>query len=234
MELTPDSTVFWQGPGFSINATLVSSWIVMAILVIGSWLVTRQLRSEGKIPFWQSALEVIVLTIRDSIAEVNQRDAVRFIPLVGTLFLFISLSNLLELVPNFHPPTGSLSTTAALAVCVFFAVPVVGISTVGLGGYLKEYFQPSPIMFPFHVIGEISRTIALAIRLFGNIMSGSLLLAVLLTIAPLFFPILVQRLARLLGQIQAYIWAILTTVYLSSAAQAHEEKQTQEKGPQHG
>jgi F-type H+-transporting ATPase subunit a len=128
-------------------------------------------------------------------------------------------------VPGYHPPTGSLSTTTALAACVFFAVPFYGIAQKGLVGYFKHYLQPSVFMAPFHIMGELSRTLALAVRLFGNVMSGSLVVGILLSIVPLFVPVIMQVLELLIGQIQAYIFAVLTSVYIASALQVHHQKE---------
>jgi F-type H+-transporting ATPase subunit a len=137
-------------------------------------------------------------------------------------------------VPGYHPPTGSLSTTAALALCVFVAVPLFGITRQGFRGYLSQYLQPTPIMLPFNIIGELSRTLALAIRLFGNIMSGTVIAAILLGIAPILFPVIMQMLGLLTGMVQAYIFAILAMVFIASAArvrhETEEKTQQQEKG----
>ena len=154
----------------------------------------------------------------------------RYFPLIGTLFLFILLSNLLTFIPGYVAPTSSLTTTSALAVMVFFAVPYYGISKQGLSEYLKEYFRPIFIFFPFHVMGEFSRTLALAVRLFGNIMSHEKVIAILLAVTPLFFPVVMQALGLLIGLIQAYIFAVLAMVYIASATQAHEEDGTQGRG----
>jgi len=149
-----------------------------------------------------------------------------------TLFLFISIANLLSIVPGYHPPTGSLSTTAALATCVFFAVPIYGISQRGILGYLKRYVQPTAIILPFRIVSELSRTLALAVRLFGNVMSGTMIGAVLLMIVPFFVPVLMQLLELLIGQIHAYIFAVLAAVYIASATQAYEEEEKKEKEKQ--
>jgi F-type H+-transporting ATPase subunit a len=146
-----------------------------------------------------------------------------YVPLIGTLFLFICLSNVLAIIPGYVPPTASLMTTAALALCVFVAVPYYGISRNGVFHYLKEYFQPNFIFFPFHVMGEISRTLALTVRLFGNIMSHEKVIGILLSVTPLLFPVIMQALGLLIGVIQAYIFAILSMVYIASAASAQEE-----------
>ncbi len=165
----------------------------------------------------------------------SQQKPERYLPFIGTLFLFIVTSNLLAVVPGFYAPTASLSTTAALAICVLVAVPVYGIAQQGFLGYLKLYVQPTPLMLPFNLIGELSRTLALAVRLFGNMMSGAKIGAILLAIAPLFFPILMHALGLLTGLIQAYIFAILALVYIASATQAHDgrarEQPAQEKKP---
>jgi len=223
MELSTDTHILWQGHGVTINTTLVSSWMVMLVLVLCSWLVTRRLVVTGPKPFWQNALEIVVCAIRDTIKEIWPEEPERFVPFVGTLFLYISSSSLLGIIPGFSAPIGSLSTTAALAACVFAAVPAYGISYRGLKGYLSSYFKPTPLMFPFHIIGEVSRTVALAVRLFGNMMSGLVLVGVLLVVAPLFFPVLVNALGLLVGQIQAYIFAVLATVYIAAAAQSHDQ-----------
>lgn len=223
ISLTPDQIVFWQWGFLAVNATILYTWLVMAFLLIGSWLITRRLSSGLTIPRWQNFLEVIIIGIRDQIREISRQNPIRFIPFVGTLFLFIAVSNLLSIVPGFVAPTGSLSTTAALSLCVFMAIPLYGIAQQGFAGYLKHYFQPTVFMFPFHLLGEISRTIALAVRLFGNVMSGTQVIAILLAIAPLFFPIVMHALELLIGLIQAYIFAVLAMVYIASAMRVHEQ-----------
>jgi F-type H+-transporting ATPase subunit a len=227
VELSPDATVYWQWGPVVLNATLVYTWVVMGVLVAGSWLVTRKLATEPEMSRWQNALETIVSYIRDQIRDIAQGDPSPYLPFIGTLFLFISLSNLLGIVPFFEPPTGSLSTTAALALCVFVAVPSYGIGQEGLRAYLKHYVEPTPLMAPFHIISEISRTLALAVRLFGNVMSGGLIVAILLSIVPFFLPVVLNALELLIGQIQAYIFAVLAMVYIASAISAHGEE-TQE------
>ncbi len=225
MEITPDSIVYWQAGPIKISATLVFTWLVMALMVLASWLVTRRLTTDTTLSRGQNLLESIVEGIQEQIRDVTEQDPDRFLPFIGTLFLFIATCNVLTIVPGFHPPTGSLSTTAALALCVFVAVPVYGIATHGFFKYLKSYLSPSPFMLPMNVLGELTRTVALAIRLFGNIMSGSMIGAILLAVAPLFFPILMDALGLLIGLIQAYIFSILSLVFIASATRAHEEQQ---------
>jgi F-type H+-transporting ATPase subunit a len=221
MEISPDTWVLWQSGSLKLNATILFTWLVMAILVIGSWLVTRKISGALTMSRGQNMLEVIVEGVMNQIREISQQDPRPYLPFIGTLFLFIVVSNVLAIVPGFQPPTGSLSTTAALALCVFLAVPVFGIRKQGVRGYLKQYVQPTPIMLPFNIIGELSRTLALAVRLFGNVMSGGLIAAILLAIVPLFFPIILQALGLLTGVIQAYIFAVLAMVYIASATRAH-------------
>jgi len=222
VEISPDLIVFFKIGGFNISATIVFTWIVMGLLIITAWLSTRRLNVEPPISRWQNLLEIIVTYIREQIREITLQQPDRYLPFLGTLFLFIAVSNLLAIVPGYSPPTGSLSTTAALAICVFLAVPVYGITQNGFIGYLRHYSQPTVFMIPFHIINELSRTLSMAVRLFGNIMSGSMILAILLSITPLFVPIVMEVLGMLIGLVQAYIFAVLATVYIASAARVHE------------
>jgi F-type H+-transporting ATPase subunit a len=228
MNLTPDQIVVWQWGAIALNATIVFTWVVMAVLVLFSWFVTRKLSASTRISRGQNLLEVLVLGICAQIREVSQQEPDPYLPFVGTLFIFIATSNLLSILPGYQPPTGSLSTTAALAICVFVAVPIFGINKQGWKGYLKQYLKPSPIVLPFNIIGEFSRVLALAVRLFGNVMSGTMIVAILLSITPLFFPIVMQAMGLLTGLIQAYIFAILAMVYIAAATQVQAEKQQTE------
>ena len=183
--------------------------------------------TDKQLPRWQNVLESTVLGMVGQIRDVTKKNPERLLPFLGTLFLFIALSNLLSVVPGFHPPTGSLSTTTALALCVFIAVPLFGVSQNGLRNYLRNYVRPTPFMLPFNLMGEFSRTLALAVRLFGNVMSGTMIAAILLLIAPLFFPVLMQLLGLLTGLVQAYIFAILAAVYIAAGLEAHIETDKQ-------
>jgi F-type H+-transporting ATPase subunit a len=224
MDITPDSIVYWQWGFVTINATIVFTWVVMAVLLLVSWLATRNLSSGPGMSRWQNLLETIISYMRDQIREITREDPAPYLPFIGTLFLFISIANLLDIVPWYEPPTGSLSTTSALALCVFFAVPIFGIARRGVASYLKHYIRPSPIMLPFTVMSEVSRTLALAVRLFGNVMSATLIVGILLTVVPLFLPVVMQALGLLLGQIHAYIFAVLAAVYIGSATKAWKER----------
>lgn len=217
MELTPDDTIVLVIGGFGINATIVNTWLIMALLTGVSLLITRKLRPDVPPSRWRTTLEVIVRGIEGQISEVTGGRDRRLLYFTGTLFLFIVTSNLLMVVPGFDPPTASLSTTAALALSVLIAVPMFGIRSRGIRGYLHTYLEPSVIMLPFNIISEFSRGISLAIRLYGNIMSGAVIAAILLGVAPFFFPVVMDMLGLLTGLIQAYIFAILATVYISSA-----------------
>lgn len=224
MQFNPDQILYWQHGFVRINATLVFSWLVAALLVIGSWLATRRLQPSVRPGRWQNFLESLISIIRGQIREVTKQDPDQHLPFVGTLFLFIAASNLLAVVPGFYPPTASLSTTTALAISVFVAVPFYGIRTVGWKNYLRQYLHPTPLMLPFNILGEFSRTLALAVRLYGNIMSGAVIGAVLLTLVPFFFPVVMQLLGLLTGFIQAYIFAVLALVYVASASVVAQEK----------
>ncbi len=223
MHITPDSIVYWQWGPISINATLVFTWVVMAILGEGVYAITRRLDESLKMAPGQNSLEIIVDLLMGQIREVTQQDSTRLLPFIGTLFVFIATCNTLAIVPGFQPPTGSLTTTAALALCVFVAVPFYGIADRGLVGYLKTYLEPSPLMLPFNVVGDITRTVALAIRLFGNIMSGTMMLATVMAVVPLIFPVFLSALGLLIGLIQAYIFSILALVFIASASQVQQE-----------
>jgi F-type H+-transporting ATPase subunit a len=228
--ISPDQVIFFRWGFITINATIVYTWLVMAILVAGSILITRRLSSEVRSTRWQNFLEVLVSGIRSEIYQMTGEGADAYVPFVGGLFVFIALSNVLVVIPGYVAPTSSLTTTAALAVSVFVAVPVYGISRQGVAEYLKEYFRPTFIFFPFHVMGEVSRTLALAVRLFGNIMSHEKIIAILLSVTPLLFPVVMQALGLLIGVIQAYIFSVLAMVYIASAVQAHEGKERVKKG----
>lgn len=221
MELT-----FWE--------LMVNTWFVMAVLVTASWLITRRLRREPPLSSWQHALETVVEVIDAQIADAAGERRHPYLAFVGTLFLFIAGGVILGLLPSiswgregfvfFYPPAAQPETAVALAICVFFAVPYYAIRRRGLRHWLSTYIQPSPLMLPFNLVGDVSRTISLAARLFGNMMSGAVIGALLLAIAPLFVPVIMQLFGLLTGVIQAYIFAILAVVYIASAVQIERER----------
>ncbi len=230
MEITPVHLVLFQWGFFHLNATIVYTWALMLLLVLAAWLGTRRIRADLPGGRWENVLEAIVLAIRGQVREISGQDgAAECIPFVGTLFLFIAVSNVLEVVPGWHPPTGSLSTTFALAVCVAVSVPIFGIRRSGLKGYLHHYLIPNILMAPFHLLSEFTRTVALAARLFGNIMSGSLLVGLLLSITPFFVPVTMQVLGLLIGLIQAYIFSILAMVYIAAALHRQPDDASEQK-----
>jgi len=224
MRLSPDGIIFWQHGFLKLNATIVFTWGLMFILSVCSKVITRKLSTDHKRSRWQNLLEIVVTGIEKQIEEVGLSDPKKYIGFIGTLFLFVAVASLCTVIPGFEPPTGSLSTTAALALCVFVAVPFFGIAEQGVGDYLKSYMKPTFIMLPFNIISEVSRTLALAVRLFGNMMSGAMIISILLTITPFIFPIIMTVLGLLTGMVQAYIFSILAAVYIAAATQVRKPK----------
>ncbi|HEV2692770.1 MAG TPA: F0F1 ATP synthase subunit A [Verrucomicrobiae bacterium] len=224
MRLSPDDMIFWQHGFIKLNGTIVFTWGLMLVLAAGSKLITRNLSTELNRSRWQNLLEIVVTGIGKQIEDVGLKQPEKYIGFLGTLFLFVAMAALGTIIPGYEPPTGSLSTTAALAACVFLAVPLFGIEEQGLWGYLKSYAEPTVIMLPFNIISELSRTLALAVRLFGNMMSGVMIIGILLTITPFIFPIIMTVLGLLTGMVQAYIFSILAAVYIAAAARATTPK----------
>jgi len=217
MHLSPDAVIFWQHGLVKLNATIVFTWAIMLVLAVGARLITRRLSAGLERSRWQALLEVVVTGIVKQIEDVGLSEPRRYLSFLGTLFLFVSAASLATIIPGYEPPTGSLSTTTALALSVFVAVPLFGIEAQGVGGYLGSYLKPTVIMLPFNIISELSRTLALAIRLFGNMMSGAMIVAILLSITPFVFPIVMTVLGLLTGMVQAYIFSILAAVYIAAA-----------------
>jgi len=224
MHLSPDQMIFWQYGFFKINGTIAFTWGLMLVLAVGSRLITRKLSTGLERSRWQNLLEIVVVGIEKQIEDVGLSQPQKYIGFLGTLFLFIAAASLCTVIPGYQPPTGSLSTTAALALCVFVAVPFFGIEDQGLGDYLRSYAKPTFIMLPFNIISELSRTLALAVRLFGNMMSGAMIIAILLTITPFVFPIVMTLLGQLTGMVQAYIFSILAAVYIAAATRVRKPK----------
>ena len=224
MRLSPDELIFWQYGFIKLNATITFTWALMLVLAVGSGLVTRKLSKGLKRSHWQNLLEMAVTGIEKQIKEVGLKKPQKYLGFLGTLFLFLALASVCTIIPGYEPPTASLSTTTALALCVFVAVPFFGIREQGVGSYLKSYVKPTFIMLPFNIISEFSRTLALAVRLFGNMMSGAMIVAILLTIVPFIFPIIMTALGLLTGMVQAYIFSILAAVYVAAATRVREPK----------
>ncbi|MBV1757054.1 MAG: F0F1 ATP synthase subunit A [Dethiosulfatibacter sp.] len=228
MNLDPSDIIYFQWKFVTISATLVFTWITMIILTIVSYLITRNLKSGPEITKGQNALEAFIIVIKKQIQDVSRQDPGKYLPFIATLFIYIIVANILSVVPGYIAPTGSLNTTIALSLCVFLAVPAFGIASQGVTGYLKQYIKPTVIMLPFNIISEFSRTLSLAIRLYGNVMSASIIITILIGVIPIFFPVIMQLLGLLTGVIQAYIFAILAIVYIGSATKK-EAKKIEEK-----
>lgn len=219
MKYLPDQYILWEKGFITINMTIVYTWFIMFMLFLVSFLVYRKLNSKENLTKTQNFLEVMVLGIRKQIKDVTGRDydIAELVPFIGTMFIFILCSNLISLIPGFMSPTSSLSTTTALAACSFIAVPYFGIKKHGVKKYLKHYVTPTPVMLPLNIISEISGTISLAVRLYGNLMSGAVVGVVSLMVLPLLFPVAMQLLGVITGVIQAYIFSILALVYIVNA-----------------
>ena len=231
MRLSPDGIILWQHGFLKLNATIVFTWGLMFLLSVGSKLITRNLSTDLQRSRWQNLLEIVVTAIEKQIEDVGLSQPRKYIGFLGTLFLFVSVASLCTIIPGYVPPTGSLSTTVALALCVFVAVPLFGIAEQGMGEYIASYTKPTFIMLPFNIISEISRTLALAIRLFGNMMSGTMIIGILLSITPFIFPIVMTVLGLLTGMVQAYIFFILATVYIAAATRARKPEPEAESSP---
>jgi len=215
-----ERVVFGLG-SIPVTATMLTSLAISLLLVAGAAALARSVRrSPTGTP---AALALITVEWLDRLVyDVTGRAEPWLVSLSGSLFLFIAACNLSGQLPGVHPPTGSLATTSALAAIVFLAVPVAGIRARGLRGYLLGYFRPNPLLAPLHVISELSRTLALAVRLFGNIMSGHLVVALLVALTGFLVPMPLMALDVLIGLLQAYIFAILATVYVGAALRATE------------
>jgi F-type H+-transporting ATPase subunit a len=224
MNIDPSEIIYFQWGFVRITATLVFTWVIMIVLALGSYLVTRNIKFEGTVSRGQNILEALVETINSQIKQISQQEPGKYLPFIGTLFIFILVSNVFSIIPGFIAPTGSLNTSTALALCVFLSVPVYGVTEKGIKGYLKEYIKPTFLMLPFNIIGEISRTLSLAVRLYGNVMSSSIIVVILLGVVPFFFPVVIQVLGLLTGVIQAYIFAILAIVYIASATESDKKR----------
>ncbi len=222
MNITPDQIIFWQSGFFNLNLTLVTTWLICLLLLSASRLITRNLSTRAKISRWQNLCEIIILFVRGQLHEIGLTRPDRYLGLLVSLFLFIATAALLTILPVYEAPTASLSTTVALALLIFIAVPFYGIRERGFKAYLKHYLEPTVIMLPFNIVTELSRTLALAFRLFGTMLSDTMILAIVILLAPLFFPILVKLLGLLIGMVQAYIFTILAMVYIAAAVSGKE------------
>jgi F-type H+-transporting ATPase subunit a len=200
------------GPA-TLTEPVVTTWALVAVAGLGAWLLTRRPRT-GKV---QAVLEVSVSAVAGQIQEVIGADPGPYLPLLGTLFFFLATANLSGIVPGLRAPTASLETTAALATVVFFSVHYYGIRIRGLKRYLKSFLEPSAIMLPINILAQVTRTFSLMIRLFGNVMSGEFVIALLLALAGLLVPLPLMALEMLTGLVQAYIFTVLAAVFVGAA-----------------
>jgi len=219
--------VFQWGP-IGITSTVVTTWLLITLLGLCAWLATHRLSLDpGRL---QTMLEGVVLAIKDAIEQVLPGQARLILPFVGSLWLFLAFANLVGIVPGLSSPTADLSTTAGLALLVFLSVHWYGIRSGGLLAYLGHYLKPSPIMLPFHIVSEISRTVALAVRLFGNIMSLESAALLVLLVAGFLAPVPVLMLHIVEALVQAYIFGMLALVYISGSIQSQQEIQDRKAG----
>ena len=223
MQASPlTSTVLFHLGPVTITRPVVTTWVIMLVLTAACWLVTRRLKAlpDGR----QAVLEIVVAAISAQIEDVIRKDPRPFLPLLGTLFIFLVTANLSGLLPGVEAPTSKLETPAALALIVFFSVHYFGIRARGLRGYLASFAKPKLIMLPLNILSELTRTFSLMLRLFGNIMSGEFIIALIVALAGLFAPIPLMALEILIGIVQAYIFTVLAAVFIGAAADTFEER----------
>jgi len=216
MQASPlEHTVLFQIGPVPIARPVVTTWAIMLVLTGGAWLLTRRMKLHPDRP--QAAVEVIVCGMLAQIESVLRRDATPLLPLLGSLFIFLFVANLSAVLPGMQAPTAKLETPAALALIVFGSVHYFGVRARGLAGYLASFARPKLIMLPLNLFSEVTRTFSLMMRLFGNVMSGEFVIALVVSLAGLFLPIPFMALEILLGVIQAYIFTVLATVFIGAA-----------------
>jgi F-type H+-transporting ATPase subunit a len=208
------AALFHLGP-LAITRPVVTTWAIMVALALGCWLATRSLALHPTRR--QAALEAVVLGLAQQIRDVIGKDARAFLPLLGTLFIFLVVANLSGVLPGVAAPTGRLETPAALALIVFAAVHYFGVRAHGVLGYLASFARPKLIMLPLNVLAEVTRTFSMMVRLFGNVMSGEFVIAMVIGLAGLFVPVPLMALEVLVGVVQAYIFTVLATVFIGAA-----------------
>ncbi|MGD2161036.1 MAG: F0F1 ATP synthase subunit A [Gammaproteobacteria bacterium] len=217
--------LFNVGP-VEITTTVVTTWVIMGLIWLFAWLVSRNLRIEpGPL---QTVIEGIVTTIENAISAVAPQHTQNIMPFIGSLWIYLVIANLSGLIPGAHSPTRDLSATAALAFLVFLSTHWFGIRIQGMNNYLRHYLKPSPVLLPFHIISEITRTIALAVRLFGNIMSLEMAALLILLVAGFLAPVPILMLHIVEALVQAYIFGMLALIYVAGSIQSQQLKQQQE------
>ena len=211
--------VFELGP-IQITSTVITTWVVMAVITVLAWLTTRRLQTIPDRP--QALVEAIVLLIEESIRDIAPQHVDKILPFIASLWIFLVLANLVGLIPGMHSPTRDLSATAAIAFLVFLSVHWYGIRIQGLKNYLLHYLKPSPILLPFNLISEVTRTIALAVRLFGNIMSLEMIALLVLLVAGFLVPVPILMLHIVEALVQAYIFGMLALIYVAGSLQSQQ------------
>ncbi|MGA2192503.1 MAG: F0F1 ATP synthase subunit A [Nitrospirota bacterium] len=222
--ITPD-TIFNVGPA-EITDSVITTWVVMLLLSMSGLAASRKLKLYPA--RWQLLLEALMEGVNKAIEEVLERDPWPFLPVIGTLWLMIAVSNLVGLIPGLVSPTRDLSTTAALSVISLLAVHFYGIRYQGLVKYIKHYMEPTFILFPFHILSELSRTVALMLRLFGNVLSGEMIAGVLLLVAGFIVPVPFALLEVVVALLQAYIFGMLTLIFIAAGIRAVEAEKNKE------
>lgn len=212
---------FALGP-VTIGASIITTWCIILALALFAWLSTRNLKMFPGSS--QTIVESIVAAVDEAVLAVAPEHGRQIMPFIASLWLFLIIANLVGLIPGLHSPTRDLSVTSALAVLVFFSVHWFGIKTQGLKKYLQHYLMPSPILLPFHIISEFTRTLALAVRLFGNMMSLEMAAMLILLVAGFLAPIPILMLHIIEALVQAYIFGMLALIYLAGAIQSQQLK----------
>lgn len=219
-EIAP-KIVFTVGP-LQVTSTVVNTWIMILALSTGAYFLGRSFKVRATM--LQNAMEWLVEAIQNIIAQnVGTKDTGLFLPIVGTLTIFIGVANLLGLIPGLRSPTPDINTPLAMALVVFFSVPYFGIRSQGLWGYLKHYVTPIFLMLPIEIASEIARTFSLTFRLFGNILGEEIIIAILFVISPFIVPVPMMLFSIFTGVLQAYIFTLLTCVYIGGAVKAHQQ-----------
>ena len=211
----------------AITTTVVTTWLLMLLIGLFAWISTRHLTTAPST--LQTLLEGVVISIEQAVTAVAPRQAQQLIPFIGTIWIFLVIANLSGIIPGVHAPTRDLSATAGLAVLVFLSVHWFGIRAQGLKRYLRHYLTPSPVLLPFHLISEVTRTIALAVRLFGNIMSLEMTALLILLVAGFLAPVPILMLHIIEALVQAYIFGMLALIYVAGGLQSQQLRHKKEE-----
>ena len=222
------AAIWFHIGSLAITSIVVTTWGIMLALGVFCWLATHNLALDpGPL---QTVLEGAVSAIEDTIDSVLPGRAQLLLPFIGTLWVYILFANLVGVIPHLHAPTGNLSVTAGLALLVFLSVHWFGVRSEGLRRYFKHYLSPSPLLLPFHLLSEVTRTIALAVRLFGNIMSLEMAALLVLLVAGLLVPVPLLMLHIAEAMVQAYIFGMLALIYVAGAMQSQQNLERDDEG----